>query len=265
VRLAQRLIHLPACLIVTSGMLAAPGLAQHTLPPDNSGQGSAHVHLHGAAGLYGLYERLRGGGYVIFMRHAKTEVRGTDAYPLGDPADCARQRNLSPAGRESSREIRESIEILAVPIGEVKSSPMCRARETAELAFGKVAIEPRLAVGPANMAHAARDLEALLAPPAPGTNDVLVGHLFSALFLLDVRLEEGEAVVLEVPPRERPRVVGRITATQWGDLTRDWLAHGDRVFAIARGMAATHAPSGHGGHGGGAPDGADGGHGHTHP
>jgi phosphohistidine phosphatase SixA len=212
-----------------------------------------------------LYERLRAGGYVIFMRHAKTEVRGAHAYPLDDPADCARQRKLSPAGREASPELRTSIEILTVPIGEVKSSPMCRARETAELAFGKAVVGPRLAVGPANMAHAARDLEALLAPPAPGTNDVLVGHLFSALFLLNVRLEEGEAVVLEVPPGERARIAGRITATQWGDLTRDWLAHGDQVFAMARRMAGPHAPSGHGGHDRGAPDGDHGAHRHMHP
>ena len=83
-----------------------------------------------------LWSALRKGGYVILIRHASTEPG------LGDPAgfrigDCATQRNLSPAGRDEARRIGERIRREGVPIRAVYTSPWCRCRETALLAFGQ--------------------------------------------------------------------------------------------------------------------------------
>src|SRR5687768_7388314 len=80
--------------------------------------------------------RLREGGHVILVRHAST-VPGT-----GDPAsfrlgDCATQRNLSGEGREESRRLGARLRAERVPVGAVYTSPWCRCRETAVLAFGK--------------------------------------------------------------------------------------------------------------------------------
>jgi broad specificity phosphatase PhoE len=82
------------------------------------------------------WERLRKGGLVILMRHATTEPG------LGDPpglrlGDCATQRNLSEAGREEARRAGERFRVERVPIARVYSSPWCRCRETAMLAFGR--------------------------------------------------------------------------------------------------------------------------------
>src|SRR6185436_604948 len=73
---------------------------------------------------------------VILMRHAATEPG------LGDPqgfriGDCATQRNLSEAGRADARRIGERFTAERVPIARVYTSPWCRCRETAMLAFGR--------------------------------------------------------------------------------------------------------------------------------
>ena len=70
------------------------------------------------------------------MRHASTE-KG-----FGDPPgyrldDCSTQRNLSAEGRDEARSVGERIRRERVPIGRVYTSPWCRCRETARLAFGK--------------------------------------------------------------------------------------------------------------------------------
>jgi broad specificity phosphatase PhoE len=82
------------------------------------------------------WERLRRGGLVLLMRHAATEPG------LGDPAgyrleDCATQRNLSAQGREDARRIGAGFRRERVPVAAVFTSPWCRCRETAALAFGR--------------------------------------------------------------------------------------------------------------------------------
>lgn len=83
-----------------------------------------------------LWAQLRHGGNVLLIRHAST-LPG-----LGDPAefkldDCSTQRNLSEAGREEARRIGERLKRERVPIAQVYTSPWCRCRDTAMLAFGR--------------------------------------------------------------------------------------------------------------------------------
>jgi broad specificity phosphatase PhoE len=83
-----------------------------------------------------LWAKLRQGGNVILVRHASTEGG------LGDPPgfrvdDCTTQRNLSDAGREEARRIGERLRAERVPVSHVYTSPWCRCRETASLAFGR--------------------------------------------------------------------------------------------------------------------------------
>jgi broad specificity phosphatase PhoE len=70
------------------------------------------------------------------MRHAATEGTGGDPmeFRLGD---CATQRNLSDAGRDEARRVGSRLRAERVPIAQVFTSPWCRCRETAMLAFGK--------------------------------------------------------------------------------------------------------------------------------
>ena len=70
------------------------------------------------------------------MRHAATDSNAGDPpnFRLGD---CSTQRNLSEAGRETARRVGARFRAQRVPIAEVFTSPWCRCRETAVLAFGK--------------------------------------------------------------------------------------------------------------------------------
>ena len=83
-----------------------------------------------------LVARLRRGKAVLLMRHAATEPG------LGDPRgyrldDCSTQRNLSDAGRGEARRVGERLARERIRIDRVYSSPWCRCRETAKLAFGR--------------------------------------------------------------------------------------------------------------------------------
>jgi broad specificity phosphatase PhoE len=83
-----------------------------------------------------LWDKVRAGGYVLMIRHAATDPG------VGDPPgfkleDCATQRNLNAPGREQARRLGERLRKERVPIAKVYTSPWCRCRETATLAFGK--------------------------------------------------------------------------------------------------------------------------------
>ena len=82
------------------------------------------------------WKALRAGGHVALIRHASTEAG------LGDPPgyrldDCATQRNLSAQGRDESRRLGERFRKEGVAFEKVYTSPWCRCRDTATLAFGK--------------------------------------------------------------------------------------------------------------------------------
>ena len=147
-----------------------------------------------------LLAALRQGGFVLYFRHARTDFSQDDT-DLSDLSNCATQRNLSSEGRAQARLIGESIANLAIPIGEVLSSELCRTRETAELAFGRATLMPDLtsfgtAGSEAEEQERVAALRRLLAtPPQPGTNTVLVGHLFNIQAAADISLAEGQAAI----------------------------------------------------------------------
>jgi phosphohistidine phosphatase SixA len=94
---------------------------------------------------------LKRGGYVLYMRHGASDTS-------------------------------KSMRALEIPIGEVLASPYCRAKETAELAFGHAYIVERSLMSTTNLP--APEKEPLLAalrswlgkPVAEGTNRVLISH-----------------------------------------------------------------------------------------
>jgi phosphohistidine phosphatase SixA len=172
------------------------------------------------AGPDALVEDLRRGGHVIFLRHGLTDHSERDV--LGAPMhDCARQRNLTEAGREQARQIGEAIRALGIPVGEVVSSEYCRCLETARLAFGRADPDPDLTglPGPGREAEHERQVAALRvllsAPPAPGTNRVVVGHGKSMAAAAGLEPDEGEAVVVAPLPGGGFEQAGRIPASVW--------------------------------------------------
>lgn len=129
-----------------------------------------------------LLAALRGGGHILYMRHARTEREGADQVSAV-MGDCATQRMLSEAGWQEARAIGAAILRLGIPVGEVISSEYCRAWQSADLAFGRYRKAAALNFEPAEdytdaqrAAMRARLRPLLSALPLPGRNTVLVGH-----------------------------------------------------------------------------------------
>jgi broad specificity phosphatase PhoE len=132
------------------------------------------------AGLATVLGELRKGGLVIYFRHALTDQKGaTDEE--ADLAKCATQRNLSAAGRAQATQIGTAFHTLGIPVGLVATSPFCRCKDTAKLAFGRFDVSDDLffAIGTnvGDTERFARSLRRMLGTmPAPATNTVIVSH-----------------------------------------------------------------------------------------
>jgi broad specificity phosphatase PhoE len=156
---------------------------------------------------------LREGGHVLVLRHAAT---GSTRDQREFLSSCSLQRNLSVEGREQARAIGESMRELDIPIGDVRTSPMCRAHDTAVLAFGEATIEGDL-VSPGVVDtieeddRRARELRELVSQsPSDGTNTVLVTHTGNIGAALGESIEEGEMLAYA-----DGRLVGQIKPEEW--------------------------------------------------
>lgn len=160
---------------------------------------------------------LRGGGYVLYFRHAATDFTQNDAQ-MTSFEDCGRQRNLTDRGRQDARAIGAAIRALGIPIGGVHASPYCRTMETAMLAFGRAEKTQAVRGGPAQPDNPERyaSLRKLLAQrPAQSVNDVIVSHGNPFVAVAGPPyLAEGEAAVVE-PGGDGFRVVARIKVDEW--------------------------------------------------
>jgi hypothetical protein len=166
-----------------------------------------------------LVEALRGGGYVIVVRHALTDLMQVDEAPsLGELlADCANQRNLSAEGRAQSRDLGLAIERLVIPHTITKTSGYCRTRETAGLAFGIYEVDVDL-LFPANF-HPLEPtvplMEELFATiPPSGLNAFMVTHTNNIVAVGLPRIAEGDSLVLE-PDGSGWRLIAHVTVEDW--------------------------------------------------
>ncbi len=170
------------------------------------------------AGQEPIVRALREGGLTLVLRHATADAEINRQELL---RSCAHQRNLTVAGREQARAIGRAIRALRVPVGEVRASPMCRARDTARLIFGRVKLDSGL-VSPGVIGTEADDVrrarrlrELAERPPAKGQNTALVTHTgnIGAAFR-EQTVQEGEMLLFG----PGARLVGRVRAEQWADL-----------------------------------------------
>ena len=164
-----------------------------------------------------LLKALRSGGYVLYFRHTSTDFGQNDEKMTGFE-DCARQRNLTDAGRREARAIGASIRALRIPIGDVLASPYCRTRETGNLIFGRAKATPAARGGPAQAdADRYANLKILLATRVtPGVNLAITSHGNPFVAVVGgPYLAEGEAAVIEPRGKDGFRVVARIGKDGW--------------------------------------------------
>jgi hypothetical protein len=168
-----------------------------------------------------LLERLRSGSLVVVFRHAATD-RSDDDDPRVDLDDCTTQRNLTDDGRADARSIGAAFRALRIPAGPVWASPYCRARDTAELAFGRARVIHGLErLYPQRDEVADRRLNRLIRDHAPAPGDpnlIIAAHgVYPSVLAPGVTLEEGEATVYAVRGQD-VALLGRVAAGEWAGL-----------------------------------------------
>lgn len=173
-----------------------------------------------------LLEQLRAGGLVIYLRHGATETSGVAEANGVDVSRCDTQRSLTAAGRTQATATGRALAALRVPVGEVLSSPFCRCKETAELAFGHYKVDPDLYFAidaDAKLTKQFSDkLRALLSTrPKGATNTVIVSHTANLKEAAGIWPKpEGVAIVF------RPRADGgfdpiaRVLPGEWPELAQ---------------------------------------------
>jgi phosphohistidine phosphatase SixA len=169
-----------------------------------------------------IVKQLREGGYVLYMRHGNTDITRPDRLPSIDINDCSTQRPLTAEGRRVAARVGAAIRQAKIPLGEIFSSPMCRAKETALAAFGKNFTIIHLLMFTSNMTDAdkAPVLEAtreLISRPVQGkVNRVVVAHTQNLMEIMGY-LPKPEGVVVIIKPLgdKRFKYIASVAPRQW--------------------------------------------------
>jgi phosphohistidine phosphatase SixA len=174
-----------------------------------------------------LVAALRGGGYVILMRHASSPRTPPDAAEA-DADNVQHERQLDDQGRSSARAMGEALHQLQIPIGQVLSSPTYRALETIRLAhLRQPKTDSHLGDSGQSMqvdasgARAAWLREKVAQRPRAGTNTIIVTHFpnINEAFAKDATgLGDGEALVFRPDGHGAASFVGRIKIEEWPQL-----------------------------------------------
>lgn len=140
------------------------------------------------------------GGQIVFIRHALTDM-AIEPEVL-DLANCTWQRNLNPAGRQQAKVLGDEIRKLRGSVSTVLSSGFCRAKDTAQIAFGRYEIWPPLTYHASQTPQLHRDnliaIRSRIMQGVPsGTILVMVSHEAGLRDSLGIALSEGEAAVLQ--------------------------------------------------------------------
>lgn len=174
-----------------------------------------------------LIKHLRAGGYVLYMRHGTSDASRPDRAPSVDLADCSTQRPLTPEGRVLAAAVGASIRKAKIPVGDIYSSPLCRAKESAEAAFGRNFVINPLLMYTSNLTDeekvpiVAETRRLLSAPVKAGTNRVLVAHAPNMMDVIGLFPKpEGSVIVIRPLGNNTFEYVASITPDAWAGLTQ---------------------------------------------
>lgn len=173
-------------------------------------------------------DQIRKGGYVLFIRHGPTDSAYPDHVPI-DLNDCSTQRPLTDAGRQSMAQVGDYLRQANIPIGEVYSSPLCRAKETADLLFGqgRYEVDDELMYVAAltdaeKQPIIARTQLLLSTAVASGHNRVLVAHGPNMVEVMEYFPVEGTLVIIEANDEQQGfTYIASIEPDHWPSLLAD--------------------------------------------
>jgi phosphohistidine phosphatase SixA len=171
-----------------------------------------------------LLPELRKGGYILYMRHPKTNPDQADTDPL-HLDNVKAQRQLSAEGRQQAKSMGEAFRAQKIPVEKVISSKFYRAYEAAKLLdVGEVTTtldvsEGGLVVSPNENERRTKALRQLLATPPPaGKNLIIVSHkpnLLDAAGQEFGNVGEGGVVVFQALAEGKFKAVARVAPAEW--------------------------------------------------
>lgn len=171
-----------------------------------------------------IVEQLRKGGYVLYMRHGNTDTTKPDQIDA-DINDCATQRPLSQEGKRIVTSIGKIIRKAKIPVGEIHSSPMCRAKDSALLAFGKTGSLNAGLMYTANMTdkqkfQALDTIRELVSMQVSGhTNRAIVAHSQNIMALIGyLPSPEGTVVIFEPLGNHQFKYIASVNPKEWAEL-----------------------------------------------
>jgi len=176
--------------------------------------------------LINLSEHLQQGGYIFYFRHAATDHNQRDIRPL-DLDDCSKQRSLSALGVKQAEDIGSAFNLLRIPVEKVISSPFCRCKNTARIAFGKTETSNDLyfAIGLARKEKQIKGnilKQMLITPPAKGTNTIIVSHTANLQEAIGVWPKpEGVAYLFKTNTQGKSQIIGKIKPQEWKKLIQN--------------------------------------------
>lgn len=170
--------------------------------------------------------RARSGGLVLYVRHGLTDNSRIDQAGIKDFADCSMQRTLSPDGRRQAEQLGAAIRRAGWPVRRVVSSPLCRALDTARMAFGaQVETDPLLAYtahlsAAQRQAAVARTRDWLSQAVPPAELRVVVAHGPNLSDLTDYFPPEAATVLFRPLAPGQFEYLGTLRIEQWESLPR---------------------------------------------
>ncbi len=172
-------------------------------------------------------KKLREGGYVIYMRHGKTDPSQPDQ-PTVDFNDCKTQRLLSDEGRKMAADIGKSLRAAKIPVQDIYVSPMCRTRESAKLVFGaetRMTVLNELFSSTNQTSEQKKPIIAttrrLLSEAVPvGSNRFILAHAPNLADTMGYFPKAEATVVIFIPKGNDFEYVGSIRPDQWPALLR---------------------------------------------
>ncbi len=149
------------------------------------------------------------GGHTVIFRHSIDEPGNGDPDPRYRFGDCTYQRQLIPEGRAKAKRVGAEFSRRGIPIGDVMASEWCRARDSADLMFGRhqswsalnvmnPVTNPRM-----NTPLQLEQVISRIASWQGSKNLVLVTHLLNIQPLLNAYPAKGDAVVVRYDAVQR--------------------------------------------------------------
>ncbi len=142
----------PSVIFQTAPPVSSPNQPLPTVPVTTITPGSTSItgpltitfspQVPGSTGdavTEGLWRALQEGGYVLLLRHGRTDATPFDAPGGVTIGDCSTQRMLSQAGRDDAVRLAEVFKRRGIPVDKVVSSEFCRAQETGRTGLGLIA------------------------------------------------------------------------------------------------------------------------------